>query len=604
MTTIQLHFFGLPRVTCQGQEVEIKRRKALALLTYLAQADLPQSRDTLATLFWPDLDQEHGRAALRSTLPALSSHFSGSWLVADRQTIRLKSDVLWMDTREFLTLLAQSRSHRHPQDTLCPDCLNLLKRATALYQEDFLTGFTLTDSTEYDDWQLLQRGWFRRECAEALRKMAVYCGSEERYNEALAYTHRWLSLDPLHEPAHRMTMQLYASNGQRAEALRHYLKYTTNLDAELGTPPEKETIALYEAIKANKSIFFPRMNGSSPSAYSILPPDPPLMIGRAGVLQDLKERIGIGGELRPTTIVQGWPGVGKSTIVAALAHDPDVARAFPDGVLWTSLGKTPDLSAELQVWAEALQITGPKQVLPLATIVAQMNAVLRDKRVLLIIDDLWEVEHAAPFKVGGPACALIMTSRLNDVSQALAPTSCDLYRLPVLSDEPALELLSMLSPQTVASYPNEARELVKDLEGLPLAIQVAGRLLQNEVRLGWGISELLAELRAGATLLDARVPGDMVVGTWSDTTPTISVLLKLSTDMLDLETRERFAYLGLFAPKPATFDLQAIAVAWDARNPRSTVRVLVNRGLLEPVNSGRFQLHALLALHARSLLEE
>ncbi len=173
----------------------------------------------------------------------------------------------------------------------------------------------------------------------------------------------------------------------------------------------------------------------------------------------------------------------------------------------------------------------------------------------------------------------------------------------MLSDEPSLELLGILSPETVASYPDEARDLVHDLEGLPLAIQVAGRLLQNEARLGWGVGELLAELREGAGLLAAQAPGDMA-GVGGDTTPTIAVLLKRSTDSLNPEMRERFAYLGLFAPKPATFDLQAMAVAWDLNDPRPTVRVLVNRGLLEPVSGGRFQLHALLALHARSLLEE
>ena len=287
-------------------------------------------------------------------------------------------------------------------------------------------------------------------------------------------------------------------------------------------------------------------------AYGVLPPLPSLVVGRERVLQDLKERAGIGGELRPATVVQGWPGVGKSTIVAALAHDPDIAQAFPDGVLWTSLGEAPNLLADLLVWAEALHLTSPGQVAQLETITAQLNAVLRDRRMLLIIDDLWQVEHAAPFKVGGHSCALVMTSRLNDVAQALAPTSYDLYRLPVLADESALELLGILSPETVASYPVEARELVRDLEGLPLAIQVAGRLLQNEARLGWGVGELLAALRQGAALLTAQVPSDMV-GAGRDTTPTFSALLKRSTDALDLETREHFAYLGLFAPKPATF---------------------------------------------------
>jgi hypothetical protein len=88
-----------------------------------------------------------------------------------------------------------------------------------------------------------------------------------------------------------------------------------------------------------------------------------------------------------------------------------------------------------------------------------------------------------------------------------------------------------------------------------------------------------------------------------DTPPTVATLLKRSTDTLKESTRERFALLGLFVPKPATFDLGAMSAIWDVEDPKPTARELVNRGLLEPVGSGRFQMHALLVLHARSMLE-
>jgi DNA-binding SARP family transcriptional activator len=601
MAAINLYLFGLPRIVYQERAIEVKRRKAVALIAYLALAELPQGRDLLATLLWPELDQEHAHAALRSTLPSLSLLVPENWLTVDRQTIGLKHDAVWVDTREFLALLAQSRSHLHRPDTVCPDCLSLLEYAIALYHDDFLTGFTISDSAEYDDWQMFQRDWLRQECMGALRKVATYYGGEGQFQKALAVGRRWLSLDPLHEPAHRLVMQLYAANGQRTEALRQYHDCLTLLDTELATPPEEATVALYESIKANTVISLPKI-AATVQASGVLPPLPPLVVGRERVLQDLKARAGIGGERRPVTVVQGWPGVGKSTIVAALAHDQVLAQAFPDGVLWASLGEAPNVLAELMGWAEALHLISPGQLPSLENVTAQLTAVLRDKRTVLILDDLWQVEHAAPFKVGGSGCVMIMTSRLNDVAQALSPTALDLYHLPVLSDEPALELLGILSPATVADYPDKARELVHDLEGLPLAIQVAGRLLQNEVRLGWGVGELLDELREGAGLLSAQAPSDML-GAGRDTTPTIAALLKRSTEALNAEMRERFALLGLFAPKPATFDLPAMAVAWDLEDARPTVRVLVNRGLLEPVSGGRFQLHALLALHARSLLE-
>jgi hypothetical protein len=162
-------------------------------------------------------------------------------------------------------------------------------------------------------------------------------------------------------------------------------------------------------------------------------------------------------------------------------------------------------------------------------------------------------------------------------------------------------LLGRLTPETTQAYPDEARNLLRDLEGLPLAINVAGRLLHAEAHLGWGVRELLDELRTGSGLLHAQVPTDMLRAE-GNTSPTVAALLKRSTDFLDETMRLYFAYLGLFAPKPATFDLTAMAVAWNVADARPIARVLVERGLLEPVRGGRFQMHALLVLHARSLL--
>ncbi len=196
-----------------------------------------------------------------------------------------------------------------------------------------------------------------------------------------------------------------------------------------------------------------------------------------------------------------------------------------------------------------------------------------------------------------------MTSRLNDVAIALAPTAGDIYRLPVLSEDFGLVLLKELAPEAISEEPAAARELVRDLEGLPLAIHVAGRLLHSEARLGWGLRELLAELRSGAALLEAPAPSDMY-SAGQEASPTVSALLKRSTDLLDEESRRRFAFLGLFVPKPATFDLEAMAVAWDVEDPKPTARRLVDRGLLEPVSGGRFQMHALLVIHARALMEQ
>jgi hypothetical protein len=339
------------------------------------------------------------------------------------------------------------------------------------------------------------------------------------------------------------------------------------------------------------------------------PPRPALLIGREIALKEIKSRLGIDSNnqshssLQVITAVRGWPGVGKTTFAAALAHDADVASAFPDGVLWTSLGRSPSIFSELTAWGRSLGLSDLTNSSDIQEVSAHLSAFLREKRVLIIVDDVWEPEHAIPFKVGGRGCAMIITTRENSVAQAIAPTANDIYKLPVLSHESALYLLSKLAPNVVTEYPQESLELVQELEGLPLALQVAGHLLYAEANIGWGVMDLLNELRTGVKLLEAKAPADLA-DIANETTPTVAVLLQKSTDRLDEETLDCFAYLGVFAPEPATFDLAAMEAVWQVPNPKPIVHTLVDRGLLEPVGFGRFQMHALLTKHARSFLTE
>ena len=600
---LRIFLFGSPRIEYRGHSIKLERRKALALVSYLACAEHRQSRDVLAELLWPDLDRDHGRSALRSALLALTTPVATTWIEADRMTVGLKSDVVWIDVHAFSTAHSGNNSHGHSATTICAQCVAHFEQQIVLYQSGFMAGFYLSDCPSFEAWQLAEHEWLRREFADILRRLSAYFVETRHYPQAIKHTQHWLATDPLHEPAHRQLMRLYVANGQRAEALRHYKQSVDLLDAELATPPDEETTQLYESILSGRLSAIQPLPLAEPPPSSVLPSLPSLVIGREEALTEIKERLGIGGQdLRAITVIQGWPGVGKSSIVATLAHQRDIAQQFADGILWASLGEDPGILAQLAIWADALHLSDHGRTNKIDEASAQLTAALRDKRMLLIVDDVWRTEHAAPFRVGGQMCAMVITTRLNDVAIALAPTASDLYRLPVLTDRAALELLSQLTPETTTQYPDEARELALNLEGLPLAIHVAGRMLHTEARLGWGVRELLMEIRLGAALLGAYIPSDMFDAS-ADTTPTVAALLKRGTDVLDAETRRCFAYLGLFVPKPATFDLDAMAVAWNVADPRPTARVLVSRGLLEPVGGGRFQMHSLLVLHARSLLE-
>jgi hypothetical protein len=115
---------------------------------------------------------------------------------------------------------------------------------------------------------------------------------------------------------------------------------------------------------------------------------------------------------------------------------------------------------------------------------------------------------------------------------------------------------------------------------------------------GLRIDTLIQELRAGSALMEASAPFDLVK---DGAIPTVKSLFHRSTDLLDVETRRCFVTLGAFAPKPASFDLEAMSFVCDVQDATSMAEALLDQGLIEPSGNGRFQMHALLVAHANAL---
>lgn len=337
-----------------------------------------------------------------------------------------------------------------------------------------------------------------------------------------------------------------------------------------------------------------------------LPPAPGLFIGRESDLVTLKRRLGIGHRTSDgtgqvgLTVIRGWPGIGKSTLLARLGYDPEVRAAYPL-ILWASLGENPNVVAELAAWGRALSSTALSQAKTTEEATALLAPLLENSAALLLVDDVWNAQDGEPFRRLSRVSAVIFTTRITKMAHDLARAPDDIHILHELSERESLDLLERLAPGTLDLHPAQCVQLVKVLEGMPLALQVAGRLLHVERQMGWGIDELLGELLQGRLLLESEVPTSLVELT-KITPTTVAVLLQRSVARLDEETRERFALLGFIAPSPAEFDLAAISAIWQVDDPRPSIRALMLRGLLEPSGEQTFRMHAVLVLYARSLL--
>ncbi|HEU5103567.1 MAG TPA: BTAD domain-containing putative transcriptional regulator, partial [Roseiflexaceae bacterium] len=252
MAQIKLYVFGPPRLEYNGQPINLNLRKALALLVYLAISGQPQSRDALAVLLWPESNQSEGRARLRRTLHRLQQALDETLLDVNPETIRVQPAAgLWIDSAAFRQHVTVGLPAA-PDAALAPERLAHLEAAVALYNDHFLSGFTLPDSSAFDEWQFFQRESLCQLYGQVLEQLIAAHRTAEAWDVAIGYARRWVALDALHEPAQRTLMQLYAWAGQPAAAVRQYQECVRILDAELGATPEPETAALYEAIRTRQ----------------------------------------------------------------------------------------------------------------------------------------------------------------------------------------------------------------------------------------------------------------------------------------------------------------------------------------------------------------
>jgi DNA-binding SARP family transcriptional activator len=218
------------------------------MLIYLALTVEGHSRFELLNLLWPEFDAERGHANLRHTLYVLRKSLGSDWLEADREFISLKPGAdIWSDVDQFHGNLAECQAHGHELSGVCKDCEPLLMAAHDLVRGDFLSGFSLKDRSNFDDWQLLQTESQRREHAYTLKQLVEYHCAQGSYKPAIDFARRWLSLDRSNEEVHCQLMRIYGWAGQRSGVQHQYQECEQVLKEELGISPQPSTIALYQA---------------------------------------------------------------------------------------------------------------------------------------------------------------------------------------------------------------------------------------------------------------------------------------------------------------------------------------------------------------------
>ncbi len=396
---------------------------------------------------------------------------------------------MWLDVVEFQEKLKACETHDHPPTEICPDCIPHLEAAVDLYTDHFMAGFSLKDCPAYDEWQFFQAEGLRGQLASALTRLSSFYTSRQDFETAIRYARRWLTLDPLHEPAHQNLMVLFAQSGQKTAALRQYKRLVRTLDEDLGVDPSQETIQLNERIKDGE---FESVTGTGVSVTAPVQKDEPAhnlprqltnFIGRKAEIQQVVLLL----EQAPLVTVIGHGGIGKTRLAIQVSHA--VLDRFQDGVWLVDLAPLSDPEKVPQTAARAVGI-------PIDTGSQALEALLdyiRPRQMLLVLDNCEHLIEACAKLVEAvltecPQVKVLATSR-----ETLGTTGESVLYLPSLSvPKPdnmpefdqitqfeAIELFASRASAVQSEFTLTAHNAIDvaqvctRLDGIPLAIELA-----------------------------------------------------------------------------------------------------------------------------------
>ena len=371
---LSLQFLGPPQIRLDDAPILPERRSVIALLAYLALNPQRHSREFLSSLFWSQYNQTKAFTNLRHTLWEVHKSIGEDWIISDRTTVSLNqaADIV-LDVTRFQDSL---KAARHQTDI--PLRTALLVDTVSIYRNHFLTGFSLRDAPEFNEWIFTQSESLRSDLASGLTILVDSYLAQAQAESAIPHARRLISLDPLNESAHRQLMDVYLQAGQHTAALKQYQTCEQILRKELSIDPQPETLALYKKIRKHE---IKPVNTNH--LVRVKAPKHNLPIQLSSFIGREKERDEVSDLMNKNRLVTlvGAGGIGKTRL--ALQAGEKLFHEYPDGAWFIPLDVLTDAALVRQAVASVFGIKNIAE----HTIIERLINVLHDQTTLLIFDN-------------------------------------------------------------------------------------------------------------------------------------------------------------------------------------------------------------------------
>ncbi|RDI45012.1 DNA-binding SARP family transcriptional activator [Nocardia mexicana] len=599
---LRLSLLGPVEVRLGEHRLEIAAPQMMAVLVILAaEPGRTLSTVQLAARLWGDRPPSSAISGLRNHVSALRRQFDihghagagAEWLASTRGGYRLGLPVE-SDAGLAEGLIAAAESDRNSG---AADAANeKLAAAQQLWRGDPLVGLP-------GPWAETERARLRRLHSVLDEAAIVVALDRGRYAAAVSELEARVASDPHGERWHEMLMIALYRSGRRAEALEVYRNARRLLADELGLEPGPRLVRLHQEFLSSAPPV-PESTGEQPeelpsgeqdfdppgTAPAQLPLDIADFVGRAELVRELTELLGADCGNRPVVAITGMGGIGKTTLAVHLAHR--VRENYPDGALYLDLGgmdehpRSTDML--LAVAFRSIGVHAGELPRDPAERTDLWRNTIAGKRILLVLDNARDVDHVTPLLPGPGSAAVLVTSR----SSLAELFGARLLPLDVFTDDEAWTLLErMVSAPRLSREPDAAQEILRACGHLPLSLRITGARLAT--RPAWqlaAVAERLADERGRLA--------ELAVGNTS-----VELVFLASYRRLDSELSRAFVLVA-FSDAPH-LSVDAISALLDRDRPEAErlCETLVDLGMLQSPDFGRYRYHDLVRLFARGVAD-
>ena len=313
------------------------------------------------------------------------------------------------------------------------------------------------------------------------------------------------------------------------------------------------------------------------------------------LLADLTKPVVVSGAAGRVGL-QGMGGIGKSVLASALAHHPEVRRAFPDGVYWVTLGQQPRIEELQQSLLKAMGDDGIFAGVEAGK--QKLREALTGRAALLVLDNAWQRPHAEAFNVVSGRCRLLLTTRDAGLVTALAVNENHYQvQLPTMAEA---EALLARSADSKGPLPPDARAVIEQCGRLPLAVALCGGMARRGVP--WADMLTMLQRHKLENIADRHPLEEQHANIWRAIDVSVGVLSEVE--------RERFTELAVFALDTGAPEAAVLAL-WEhtAGMEDFEVRILLGEfaecSLIErDEKDGRIRLHDLVHNFATAMAEK